>query len=422
MLRRILWIAGIVLLLLVQTFLYAQEKKSESSSASTRDGTELGRYETEMTKGEINSSTDRHAMKIATFTVVRKGNSSESQLTLEGQLHFAGTPMSTLTSVQPSFWFRDEVTGMEYPDATTTYNSANGNYTFSNLPSKEIGISISFHTTGSEDSLPGNYRTWIIVDLSLLSESERRNYDIRLQQIMHVTQPWDNNSTEFSMGEPYPAYLSPVTFSWDSIPSATRYQISIYKYRDSDHPSGYGLIELALGADVSSSSYSASLEESSDNEHYEFSLYAYKDFELVGYYMTTYTAGVGWDFRFKITKGVKVEEEDVAASLMPSSYSLSQNYPNPFNPKTDIRYQIPAPSRSRDGIGESGSPVHTTLKIYNILGQEVRTLVDEVQQPGYYTVTWDGRNSAGSQVVSGVYLYRIESGPYSDTRRMVLLR
>jgi flagellar hook assembly protein FlgD len=97
---------------------------------------------------------------------------------------------------------------------------------------------------------------------------------------------------------------------------------------------------------------------------------------------------------------------------VPMGYSLAQNYPNPFNPKTDIRYQI----------SDSRSPVHTSLKIFNILGQEVRMLVDEVKEAGYYTVTWDGKDRFGNDVASGVYFYRLTAGDYTATKRMVLLK
>ncbi len=93
--------------------------------------------------------------------------------------------------------------------------------------------------------------------------------------------------------------------------------------------------------------------------------------------------------------------------LIPEEYSLVQNYPNPFNPATAINYQIPM----------TKSQVQTTLKVYNILGQEVATLVDEVKTPGYYTVIWDA-----SDMASGIYFCRLEAGTYSATRRMVLIR
>ncbi len=97
---------------------------------------------------------------------------------------------------------------------------------------------------------------------------------------------------------------------------------------------------------------------------------------------------------------------------VPETFALQQNYPNPFNPTTDIRYQIPM----------TESRAHTTLKIYNILGQEVRTLVDEIRQPGYYSVTWDGQDDKGQRAASGIYFYRIVAGQYEGTRRMVLVK
>ncbi|UCE19411.1 MAG: thrombospondin type 3 repeat-containing protein [Gemmatimonadota bacterium] len=101
--------------------------------------------------------------------------------------------------------------------------------------------------------------------------------------------------------------------------------------------------------------------------------------------------------------------ELIKGAQVPAEYQLSQNYPNPFNPTTDIRYQIAGGT----------SPVHTTLKIYNLLGQEVQTLVDEVQEPGYYTVTWDASDST-----SGIYFYQmtVNYGQWSQTRSLVLLK
>jgi hypothetical protein len=103
-----------------------------------------------------------------------------------------------------------------------------------------------------------------------------------------------------------------------------------------------------------------------------------------------------------------------AEAGVPTEYGLKQNYPNPFNPTTDISYQIP----------EEISPLSSSvsLKIYNSLGQEVRTLVEEVQTPGYYTVTWNGTHSDGRQAASGVYFYRLNVGDYSAVKRMILMK
>ena len=97
---------------------------------------------------------------------------------------------------------------------------------------------------------------------------------------------------------------------------------------------------------------------------------------------------------------------------VPGTFVLQQNYPNPFNPSTDIRYQI----------AERGDAIRTTLKIYNVLGQEIRTLVDEVKEPGFYSVRWDGRDQFGNDVASGIYFYQLNAAAFTSTKRMVLMR
>ena len=95
-----------------------------------------------------------------------------------------------------------------------------------------------------------------------------------------------------------------------------------------------------------------------------------------------------------------------------AEYSLSQNCPNPFNSTTLIQYSV---------VSDHSLP-HITLKIYNLLGQEVRTLADERKKPGYYTATWDGRDSVGREVSSGIYFYRLSAGGFTATKRMVLMK
>jgi subtilisin family serine protease len=97
---------------------------------------------------------------------------------------------------------------------------------------------------------------------------------------------------------------------------------------------------------------------------------------------------------------------------LPDHCELLQNYPNPFNPITTIQYQIPM----------TKSQLHLTLKIFNVMGQEVRTLVDEMQDAGYYSVMWDGRDTGGRDVSSGFYVCRLETDSFAATRTMVLLR
>ena len=97
---------------------------------------------------------------------------------------------------------------------------------------------------------------------------------------------------------------------------------------------------------------------------------------------------------------------------LPGEYRLLQNYPNPFNPFTEIRYQIV----------DSGSPVHTNLAVYNMLGERVRTLVDAFQSPGQYSVIWDAKDEYGMNIPSGIYMYSIKAGEFTQTKRMVYVR
>jgi hypothetical protein len=108
--------------------------------------------------------------------------------------------------------------------------------------------------------------------------------------------------------------------------------------------------------------------------------------------------------------------EDNPAGNTPERFTLSQNYPNPFNPTTTISFTV---------YGSQfivHSPIRTTLKIYNILGQLVRTLVDEDKLPGRYNIIWDGKDNSGKEVGSGIYFYQLRTKEYNTTRKMVLLR
>jgi len=99
-----------------------------------------------------------------------------------------------------------------------------------------------------------------------------------------------------------------------------------------------------------------------------------------------------------------------STSTTTEKFSLQQNYPNPFNPSTQIRYSIPSENR-------------VSLKIYNVLGQEIAVLVNnEVMSAGYHTVAWNGRDKAGNQVASGIYLCRLISGTHVQSIKLVLTR
>jgi hypothetical protein len=105
-----------------------------------------------------------------------------------------------------------------------------------------------------------------------------------------------------------------------------------------------------------------------------------------------------------------VKSADIEITGRPAHFELSQNYPNPFNPATTITYQLP-----NDGVD-----VHIT--IYNILGQVVKTLVNEQKNAGVYSVVWDGKNDEGIAVTSGVYIYQLKSGNFMQSKKLMMLK
>ena len=94
---------------------------------------------------------------------------------------------------------------------------------------------------------------------------------------------------------------------------------------------------------------------------------------------------------------------------VPRTFSLSQNYPNPFNPVTAIRFEVPGTEK-------------VTLAVYNMRGQRIVTLVDEMKEPGYYTAEWDGTDANGHEVSTGIYLYQLTNGKQKLTKRMVKMQ
>jgi hypothetical protein len=107
--------------------------------------------------------------------------------------------------------------------------------------------------------------------------------------------------------------------------------------------------------------------------------------------------------------GVRWIEGTTEEEAKPTSFLLSQNYPNPFNPTTNFKFTLP-------------QACHVKIEIFNILGQKVKTLVDEDMRSGVYLADWDGKDQRGAEASSGIYFYRIRAGEFSDIKRMVLLK
>ena len=105
----------------------------------------------------------------------------------------------------------------------------------------------------------------------------------------------------------------------------------------------------------------------------------------------------------------EANEINIDYNYMPNNFALYQNYPNPFNPTTTIDFSVASESL-------------VTVKIINLLGKEINTLVNEILDAGYHTIQWDGKNSFGTSVPSGIYIYQLESDHISLNKKMILMK
>lgn len=106
---------------------------------------------------------------------------------------------------------------------------------------------------------------------------------------------------------------------------------------------------------------------------------------------------------------IALDVEDISSGELPENYFLSHNYPNPFNPETNIKFTLPRTS-------------HVKLELYNILGVKVKTLVNEKLSAGENIISWDGTDNNNKRVTSGIYLYRLSTDNFTETKKMLLLK
>ena len=129
---------------------------------------------------------------------------------------------------------------------------------------------------------------------------------------------------------------------------------------------------------------------------------------IIGGYTKSSSSDDGDIYLVKLA-GEQTDIHDGESILVPVFINLFQNYPNPFNPSTTINYQITVSA-------------HATITTYNVLGQVMRTLVDEEKEPGDYSIVWDGKNDKGQSVASGTYFYELRAGDYTSTKKSLLLK
>ena len=125
----------------------------------------------------------------------------------------------------------------------------------------------------------------------------------------------------------------------------------------------------------------------------------------------TYKRGLTYRYRVGVSDedGRRILFETEAVSAPVHSVVLNQNYPNPFNPTTTISFVLP-------------ETAHVNVSVFDVDGRLVRTLVDETLPDGFNETTWDGKDTKGNRVSSGVYLYRLQTGKTTLTKKLILLK
>ena len=170
--------------------------------------------------------------------------------------------------------------------------------------------------------------------------------------------------------------------------------------------------------------------ESPDNDFYYFILEKSTDSVFADYVsiLTTNTTYTDTEYELNVIYYYRIAAVDFAGNvsgyseivsavvlsieaddLVPDEFTLHQNYPNPFNPVTTLRYDLPENS-------------YVNVTVYDMLGREIRTLVNTTQDAGFKSVIWDATNEYGNPVSAGVYLYKIQAGEFVQTKKMVLLK
>ena len=132
------------------------------------------------------------------------------------------------------------------------------------------------------------------------------------------------------------------------------------------------------------------------------------EIDVTVYYRLIAYDDAGNSSEYSVTIDITVLWADLGIAI-PDEFAIHQNYPNPFNPVTTLRYDLP----------EQG---HVRITIYDMLGRDVKTLINEYQDPGYRSIIWDATNDYGKPVSAGMYLYQIEANNFLKTKKMILVK
>jgi hypothetical protein len=319
---------------------------------------------------------------------------------LNGVFNFANNRISGLVHVTPNIVIQDKTTNEPISDFSLSYDTSNGTYTFDNLPDQPINISGYFVCYDIFDTFPGNFYFSTDADLPNMTPGDQSLFPINTVYLMHLITPKDNFYKDRpipTIDGTYPVHKPTITFSWDPFFNADKYTIHIEKYRDTNHPLGYGPVEVSSGTDcgdcvpgiihtTSETSWTVTLEDSAEKEHYHATLRAFNNADQeIGKMAVTYTNGPEFDYRFKVFDSV----------------DLSGVFYYRYLPLKDYTYA--PPTLSFYDMAKNQNVAHASLTSYNpTTGQY--TIANLPNHPiritGYFQVKGNSPTLPGNFIIS----------------------
>ena len=269
----------------------------------------------------------------------------------------------------------------------------------------------------------GDWKVIALGDTTYAFEFYNNKDDWSLADVVHITSPDSTSNIDFTLelggsisGTVYKqdgstplseAYVAPF-----NVGSPAGVWVSVYKSGSSKADGSYKMDGLRSGK------YFVLAEKKGYAERWYNDKAIITQAETVSVTMPDNIPNI--DFRLPATcTGVEDQTEPNVKEL---KFSLQQNYPNPFNPVTSIQYTVFSKQTKAVSGRQTGPLLHTALNIYNILGQKVKTLVNEKKLPGEYKLVWDGKDDQGKEVSSGIYFYRLKVDDSVQVKKMVLIR
>lgn len=253
-------------------------------------------------------------------------------------------------------------------------------------------------------------------DMFVALATNAENNSLKLQALSHVVTTQLHLETESSwIPEMLDEFIEGEESSYDAVVNATRIK-AVYYLQQGDYTTAISLCndllsselteqdEIYVSIDLLSIQMSAGIVDAGGTLDGTLSANVPEELRV-----TSLAQGLSKEDELLRSLGAEGDAEPTNSPTVPGQFTLHQNYPNPFNPSTHIAFDL-----------TEGAQV--TLKVFNTMGQELATVVDRAMDAGHHTVMWDGKTTLGHDVATGVYVYQMKVGEFTDAKKMVLIR